>query len=144
MMGVRKKTSSQIPMKPGPLRGVAQSAGNGSPSQTGATAGPAGDQLAPEERIWQVVAAIPRGSVATYGQVAALAGMPRHARLVGRTLANLPDGSRLPWHRVVNAALRISPRGDDRAMEEQRRRLRREGVTFVGPRIVRDHLWMSG
>jgi len=103
-----------------------------------------GDPLSPEERIWQVVAAIPRGCVATYGQVAALAGMPRHARLVGRTLANLPPRSRLPWHRVVNAGLRISARGDDRAMDEQRRRLAREGVAFVGPRIVRDHLWASG
>ena len=147
MMGVRKKTSSQIPMKPGPLRRAAQSASNGRPSQTTAAvhagANPVGDPLSPEERIWQVVSVIPRGSVATYGQVAALAGMPRHARLVGRTLANLPRGSRLPWHRVVNAGLRISERGDDRAMDEQRRRLEREGVAFVGPRIARDHLWAS-
>jgi len=100
-----------------------------------------GDPLSPEERIWQVVAAIPRSCVATYGQVAAMAGMPRHARLVGRTLANLPSGSRLPWHRVVNAGLRVSARGDHRAMDEQRRRLEREGVAFVGPRIVRNHLW---
>ncbi len=88
-----------------------------------------------------MVAAIPRGRVATYGEVAELAGMPRHARLVGRTLANLPTGSRLPWHRVVNASLRISERGDDRAMSEQRRRLEREGVTFVGPRVARAHRW---
>ncbi|MEQ8859569.1 MAG: MGMT family protein [Pseudomonadales bacterium] len=97
----------------------------------------------PEERIWQVVAAIPRGRVATYGQVAALAGMPRHARLVGRTLANLPRGSRLPWHRVVNAGLRIATRGDDRAMAEQRQRLEREGVEFVGARIASDFRWES-
>jgi methylated-DNA-protein-cysteine methyltransferase related protein len=87
------------------------------------------------------VAAIPRGRVATYGQIAALAGMPRHARLVGRTLSNLPAGSRLPWHRVVNAALTISPRGDDRAMAAQRQRLEREGVSFVGARIARNHRW---
>jgi methylated-DNA-protein-cysteine methyltransferase-like protein len=90
-----------------------------------------------------VVAAIPSGHVATYGQVATLAGMPRHARLVGRTLANLPPASRLPWHRVVNAGLRISERGDDRAMDEQQRRLGREGVTFIGPRIARTHLWQA-
>lgn len=88
-----------------------------------------------------MVAAIPTGRVATYGQVAALAGMPRHARLVGRTLANLPAGTRLPWHRVVNAALRLSERGDDRAMHEQRRRLEREGVGFIGTRIARAHRW---
>ncbi|MFW6093101.1 MAG: MGMT family protein [Pseudomonadota bacterium] len=86
------------------------------------------------------MAAIPRGRVATYGQVARLAGMPRHARYVGRTLARLPAGSRLPWHRVLNASLRIAPR-DDRAMTSQRRRLEREGVAFVGPRVARGHLW---
>ncbi len=86
------------------------------------------------------MAAIPRGRVATYGQIARLAGMPSHARYVGRTLSRLPAGSRLPWHRVLNASLRISLR-DDRAMREQRRRLEREGVTFVGPRVARVHLW---
>lgn len=136
-MGVRKKTSSQKPMGRGPSRRAAQSESNGRSSQT------AGEPLGPEERVWQIVAAIPRGRVATYGQIAALAGMPRHARLVGRTLSRLPAGSRLPWHRVVNAGMRLSPRGDDRAMLEQRRRLEREGVTFVGPRIPRDHLWDS-
>ena len=99
--------------------------------------------MSPQERVWQIVAAIPRGRVATYGQIAALAGMPRHARLVGRTLSQLPAGSRLPWHRVVNAGMRLSPRGDDRAMVEQRRRLEREGVGFVGSRIPRQHLWDS-
>lgn len=136
MMGVRKKMTSQIPMSQGRLPRNAQSERSRKTSQTGP-----GDPLSPQERIWQVVAAIPRGRVATYGQVAALAGMPRHARLVGRTLAHLPAGSRLPWHRVVNAALAISPRGDDRAMAAQRRRLEREGVTFVGTRIARNHHW---
>lgn len=131
-------------MARGRLPRAAQSESSRAASQS-ARARPRGadepDPLSPEERIWQVVAAIPRGRVATYGQVAGLAGMPRHARLVGRTLANLPSGSRLPWHRVLNASLRISPRGDDRAMDVQRRRLQREGVAFVGPRVVRDHLW---
>lgn len=79
--------------------------------------------------------------MATYGQIADLAGMPRHARLVGRTLSRLPPRSRLPWHRVVNAALRISRRGDDVGELEQRRRLEREGVSFVGGRVARVHLW---
>jgi methylated-DNA-protein-cysteine methyltransferase related protein len=111
------------------------------PSQIGGQA--PSDPLSAAERIWQVVAAIPRGRVATYGQIARLAGVPRRARLVGHVLGNLPNGSRLPWHRVVNAALRISRRGDDRAMHEQRRRLEREGVTFIGPRIARDCLWLD-
>lgn len=144
MMGVKKKTRSQNPIgsrTPGRLRRTAQSADSVRSSQTAPT--PHDEPLFPEERIWQVVAAIPRGRVATYGQVAALAGMPRHARLVGRTLANLPRGSRLPWHRVVNAGLRIATRGDDRAMAEQRQRLEREGVEFVGARIASDFRWES-
>jgi len=92
-------------------------------------------QPEPNQRIWQVVAMIPEGRVATYGQIAALAGMPRHARLVGRTLALLPKGSKLPWHRVINAAGRISLRGSDSHMT-QRHRLEREGIEFVGERVV--------
>lgn len=81
-------------------------------------------------RILATVDSIPRGRVATYGQVAAEAGLPRRARLVGRVLAALPAGSRLPWHRVVNAAGGLSERGDGRALLLQRRRLEREGVGF--------------
>ena len=82
----------------------------------------------PDERIWQVVAEIPRGRVATYGQVAALAGLPRGARRVGRVMAQLPAGSTLPWHRVVNAAGRSSIAGAGGA--RQRWRLRGEGVAL--------------
>lgn len=78
------------------------------------------------QRIQAVVDSIPRGTVASYGQVAREAGLPRRARLVGRVLSELPSGSKLPWHRVVNAAGRISLRGA--AAREQRRRLRSEGV----------------
>lgn len=98
-------------------------------------------QPEPQERIWQVVAMIPAGRVASYGQVAALAGMPRHARLVGRTLRELPSGSRLPWHRVVNASLKISQRRGSGGHREQRRRLLEEGVEFVGERIPKAYRW---
>lgn len=98
-------------------------------------------QADPVERIWQVVALIPAGKVATYGQVAALAGMPRHARLVGRTMRNLPAGSRLPWHRVVNASLKISLRRGSAGHQEQRGRLEAEGIEFVGERIPRAFRW---
>lgn len=70
---------------------------------------------------------IPRGSVATYGQVAAEAGLPRRARLVGRVLAELGQGSPLPWHRVVAATGRISARPGS-GPGEQARRLRAEGI----------------
>lgn len=80
------------------------------------------------QRILATVDSIPRGRVATYGQVAREAGLPRHARLVGRVLGELPSSARLPWHRVVNAAGKISLRGDGDACAEQLRRLAREGV----------------
>jgi len=77
------------------------------------------------------VAAIPHGRVATYGQIARLAGLGGQARRVGYALAALPSGSRVPWHRVVNASGRISVRSGDRGMETlQRRMLEREGVVF--------------
>jgi methylated-DNA-protein-cysteine methyltransferase-like protein len=81
-------------------------------------------------RIWIVAGRIPRGRVATYGQVADLAGMPGHARLVGYALNALPDGSRVPWHRVINAQGRISLGGDGLAGRVQRQLLEQEGVQF--------------
>ena len=88
-----------------------------------------------KEIIWQVVAAIPYGKVATYGQVAKLCGFPRHARYVGMTLRDLPNGSTLPWHRVINAKGEIAfPRGSD-AYTRQQTRLRAEGVVFKHDRL---------
>ncbi len=83
--------------------------------------------------MYAAAAAIPRGRVATYGQLAALLGVPRGARAVGWALRALPAGEagRVPWHRVVGAGGRISPRAGP-GPEEQRRRLRAEGVTFRG------------
>lgn len=80
-------------------------------------------------RIYSVVRRIPRGRVATYGQVAALAGLPRRARFVGHALAALSEKG-VPWHRVVNARGQISPREHPYALEEQRARLEREKVVF--------------
>ncbi len=91
------------------------------------------DEATARERIWQVLASIPAGTVATYGQVAALAGLPRRARLVGGVLAALPSDSRLPWHRVVNAQGRSSLPGA--AGERQRALLREEGVEVTAGRV---------
>jgi len=77
-------------------------------------------------RIFAVVRRIPSGRVATYGQIARLAGLGNHARLVGYALHALPAGSRIPWHRVLNARGRVSLPGA--AALEQLRLLRREGV----------------
>lgn len=81
------------------------------------------------ERFYRVVRRIPRGRVATYGQVAALAGLPRHARHVGFALAALADDS-IPWHRVINAKGEISERGAPTNAADQKRHLQKEGVRF--------------
>lgn len=106
--------------------------------------GQGGEDPTPKERIWQVVSMIPPGKVASYGQVAALAGLPAHARYVGALTARLPPGTRLPWHRVVNAGLRVSARGDPDGEAEQRRRLEAEGVSLVGGRVVAECRWEAG
>ena len=85
---------------------------------------------------------IPPGKVATYGQVAALIGLPSHARFVGTTLRNLPRDTKLPWFRVVNASLRISQRGGGEA--RQKRLLQQDGISFIGERIAKGHRWEAG
>src|SRR5262245_9792903 len=83
------------------------------------------------QRVLALVDSIPRGRVATYGQVAREAGLPRRARMVGRFLRELSAGSPLAWQRVVGAGGRIRlPRGS-RAAAQQRRRLRAEGVAVT-------------
>jgi methylated-DNA-protein-cysteine methyltransferase-like protein len=81
-------------------------------------------------RIWIVVGRIPKGRVATYGQVADLAGLAGQPRLVGYALNALPDGSRVPWHRVINARGEISLRSEGGSDRRQRVLLEREGVKF--------------
>lgn len=83
-----------------------------------------------DERIWRTVAAIPAGRVATYGDVARLAGMPGAARRVGRSLQRLPADTRIPWFRVINAGGRLSLPAGSRGHVTQRRRLEAEGVIF--------------
>lgn len=82
------------------------------------------------ERIYAVVARIPRGKVATYGQVAALAGLPRHARQVGYALSAIPDGLKLPWQRVVNSKGEVSRRALSFDEPRQRYLLEEEKVVF--------------
>lgn len=84
-------------------------------------------------RICRVLAAIPRGRVITYGDLAEMAGYPRAARLAGQTLRKLPQDTRLPWHRVINAQGRISL--PEPGARRQRERLEREGVTLIGGRV---------
>ena len=92
--------------------------------------------------IIQVIGAIPKGKVCTYGRIAELAGLPRHARFVGTILKQLPNGSRIPWHRVINSQSRISfPEGTDK-WQLQKQKLEQEGITFVGDQVpLKQFLW---
>lgn len=129
MMGVKKNSKSQGIRSPDRVA-CSQSAAAGGVNQA----------MNKAELIWQVVASIPRGRVVSYGDVAKRAGLPGYARFVGTTLGKLPKDTRLPWHRVVNASRKIAPRGSAR-MEEQRRRLAGEGVTFSGDRVAKEFYW---
>jgi methylated-DNA-protein-cysteine methyltransferase-like protein len=85
--------------------------------------------------IIEVVRRIPRGRVTTYGSVAARAGLPRQARLVGKVLAGLPQKSVVPWQRVVAAGGRIAFPAGSPARERQISRLRAEGVDAARGRV---------
>jgi len=98
-------------------------------------------------RILAVVRRIPRGRVATYGQVAALAGYPHAPRLAGYALHARPEGSPLPWHRVLGAGGRLSlGRLSAEGALLQRLKLEAEGVAFDPRGRVRlaRHLWKPG
>ena len=95
------------------------------------------------EEIWEAVRKIPRGRVATYGQIATLAGMDGQPRLVGYALHALPKGSDVPWHRVINASGKISlpPPFSTR----QRRLLEAEGIRFTENKInLKQYQWEAG
>ena len=97
-------------------------------------------ELDKTQLIWQVIARIPNGKVANYGQIAEIAGLPGYARYVGTTLSRLPTGTILPWHRVVNASMKIAERGGSR-MIEQRRLLEAEGVVLIDEKILKHYHW---
>lgn len=60
------------------------------------------------EQVYQIVKKIPRGKVATYGQIASIGGLGRNARMVGYALSGTPEGLDIPWHRVINSRGEIS------------------------------------
>lgn len=92
------------------------------------------------ERIYAAARRIPRGRVATYGQIAQLAGLPGQARQVGYALHALATERSVPWHRVINARGEISRRADPGAEFAQRTFLEREGVVFdAGGRVDLEH-----
>ena len=84
------------------------------------------------ERVYRLVALIPPGKVATYGQIAALLGQPRAARTVGWALHSLPEERvhSVPWHRVIGSGGRITTPRETHSAQRQRERLEEEGIEF--------------
>ncbi|MCF4998046.1 DNA base-flipping protein YbaZ [Pseudomonas syringae] len=92
--------------------------------------------------LYLTLAQVPEGKVVSYGQLAELAGLGRAARYVGRTLSQLPGDTKLPWHRVIGAGGRISLPVGSPSGDEQRARLRMEGITVQNNRVdIRRHGW---
>ncbi len=91
-------------------------------------------------QIWQTVLQIPPGKVASYGQIADLAGLPGRARLVGKALSD-PMAPTLPWHRVVRSDLHIAFAKGSSEEQEQRTLLVMEGVAIQGQRIEKNARW---
>lgn len=85
--------------------------------------------------IYRAIEAIPAGRVASYGEIAARAGLPGRARMVGQALRGTPDGLELPWHRVLHADGSVALRRGGSAWREQCRRLRAEGITVRAGRV---------
>ena len=92
------------------------------------------------QTIWDVVARIPSGRVATYGDVARAAGLPGRARQAGYALKHMPEGMHLPWHRVVGAGGKIVFPPGSRPHRQQTRLLRSEGVDVRNGRVARSAL----
>ncbi len=90
------------------------------------------------QRIWKMVARIPYGRVATYGQIARLAGLGQRARLVGYALHHSPTGLELAWHRVINAHGKISFPESSSRYHCQQEKLKAEGIVFINGRVDLD------
>jgi len=95
------------------------------------------------QRIWRVITVIPEGQVASYGQVAELAGIPRGARQVARALRMAPDDLELPWYRVISASGKIAMAPDSPGYKKQRANLLAEGVLVEEGRVnMRRFRWL--
>lgn len=87
-------------------------------------------------QILEVIALIPYGKVATYGQIAKLAGLPKHARLVGYVLKHLDKSSEIPWYRVINSQGKISvTRINQQGENMQQSLLEQEGIYLLNGKV---------
>ena len=94
------------------------------------------------QQIYEIVEMIPRGKVATYGQIATLLGNPRMSRVVGYALHVNPDPEKIPCYRVVNKQGEVSPAFAFGGPNRQRELLERDGIEFIGERVdMEKHLW---
>ncbi|MDQ7051321.1 MAG: methylated-DNA--[protein]-cysteine S-methyltransferase [Enterobacterales bacterium] len=101
-------------------------------------------QVASEKikRIWQTVAVIPKGKVASYGQIADLAGLPGRARLVGKALGMTPKEMKLPWYRVLRSSGQLAFTKASPSAEKQKKLLQAEGVVVLNNRVkLTQHAW---
>jgi len=97
-----------------------------------------------ELRVHTIIGAIPCGHVATYGQIAKLAGQANYSRKVGRILKTLPKDSKLPWYRVINSQGKISFPVDSSKFFEQKERLENEGVVFLNNKVsLKEFQWLD-
>ena len=98
-------------------------------------------ELAP--MIFQVIAQIPYGRVASYGQIARLAGIPKHSRLVGYVLKHMDADSSLPWYRVINSQGKISlSKLNDQGQNIQAQLLMAEGIFVIGGKVkMKEFQW---
>ncbi len=79
-------------------------------------------------KVYEAVKQVPKGKVATYGQIAGIVSTPRSARAVGWALRALPPENNVPWHRVLNSSGRITIVNPHTTKQEQAQRLKKEGV----------------
>jgi methylated-DNA-protein-cysteine methyltransferase related protein len=95
------------------------------------------------EKVYAIVLQIPKGKVATYGQIAAILGSPRNARIVGWAMNSAPENINIPCHRVVNKAGDLSPEYVFGNKAIQQIMLEQEGITFKsdGKIDMKKHLW---
>lgn len=93
------------------------------------------DRIARMHRIWDTISDIPRGKVASYGQIAEVAGIPRGARQVGYALRHLAENHDVPWHRVIQTTGKIAFDLGTPQYDEQKKRLLQENVAVISGRI---------
>ncbi len=87
------------------------------------------------KRIWKTVQVIPKGKVASYGQIADLAGLPGRARLVGKSLGQAPKEMKLPWYRVLRSSGQLAFEKGSPDAQRQKGLLQEENVVVLNNRV---------